>query len=245
MIDFTNRTWKIGNKWQYPHYALLKEMKAQADSILASMYSKSFIETNLKWSMFNSYYFDNSYSQPSFTIEWFRDDSYEYTPSEFIVSYDLVLENTTEERFVQIIFDRKGKILKSHNWNDISEVYNIGLINNKAGHLIDLVLTPNLALDYVKKHNAGIDDKKLSASFQWTPNLGHESSIYNGKWEIYVLQHLYSQNCKSNIGGCKREYYKVYIFNPWNGKLLNQKKMFKEINYGSDWITTKGLINAN
>lgn len=245
MIDFENRTWKRGNTRQFPHYKLLIDMKSKADSILASMYSQNFIDNHLKWSMFNSDYFDKTYSQPSFTISWFEEDSYKYKPSEFIVSYDLIVENTPIEKFVRIIFDRKGRILKSHNWNDLSEVYNIGLIDNKAKSRVDLVMSPNLALDYVKKQNPDIDIKKLSTSFEWIPNVGHESSIYNGKWEINVLQHLYSQNCNSNGSNCKREYYCVYIFNPWSGKFLHRKKMYKEITYGSDWSNTTGFIDAN
>lgn len=68
IINNDNQTWLPIDTMRYPHYKLLGKMKEKADSILQDIYCPEFVTEHLQWNIVNSYYFDSTFSEPSFTI---------------------------------------------------------------------------------------------------------------------------------------------------------------------------------
>lgn len=230
-IDNDNRTWTPADTTRYPHFRLLNRMKLVADSLLRKIYCDAFLNKYLRWNIGDSYYFARNYSQPSFSIGWLRDESYKYQPTEFYVSYDLYESNIKHERAIKLLFDLNGNILGSHQWNNNWTVANRGLEQLDTDSCRNFELSVNDAVSYVRGFISRNDDTTQAYGFLTWASSGEEASIFNGTWRIYVLNPRKVKKKRRSKGSStsERQYYDVYIFNPWTGMFLEQKLMYREI----------------
>ena len=241
IIDNDIPKWTPINTDKYPYYLVLNQMKVKADSIIETIYSDVFIKEQLKWNIFDSYYFDKTSSQPSFSISWLNQDSRKYnSPTEFLVSYDLINSSPRHDNKIQILFDVNGNILKKHEWNNDWTVFNKGLQKLDSKTNRNFVLSENQAIEEAIKCGLKItNDENMSCYLKWESDEVKDTCIYNGSWKIFILNHL--KTIQEGSITCQ-EHYDVWIFDPWTGLLIERKKMYRKVEYGGCFIDFSELI---
>ncbi len=230
-LNFDRPDWIPAVKSDYPHYDLLKKMKSKADSILEGMFSIDFINNHLKWSISGSNYWDKTYEEPNLTISWVKKDSHKYNPTEFYLSYDILLEGRKYENAVRLLIDLKGNILNYHRWNSQWTVYNKGL------EKLDFDSQKNLRISREKAILTAFEyglrpsnSQNARGSMVWVQEEDESSSVFNGNWKYYLLVPKPNDSGRETYGKIKVS-YTVYIFNPWNEEFLEKKSMYKEYSY--------------
>ena len=216
---------------QYPNANILKAMKQKGDSIIKSIYGVSFFNTRVKWNIYDSYYFDKTYvNEPSFTIEWLRDETKnKYRATEFNIRYDVYYGDQRLEEAIQIIIDGNGNLLPSHLWNISWTIYNKGL-EKLAPSIYDFKLSGMEAIELATKFGLQQNDScKVWSELNWKSYEGVDTNIFNGRFVLSVFQELPPTKEKMKYGIRYIRHYRVWEFNPWTKVFLGAKAMDREI----------------
>jgi hypothetical protein len=226
-VDCENGRWYPADTSDYPNYRLLNIMKLVGDSIVKSFFGADFFCKHIRWNMWRSNYFDARYTEePSFAIEWLRDDMKNRGATEFSVNYDLIYNGQIHEEAVKIIFDFLGNILPSHAWNEHWTIYNHGLerFADKGDH--DFKLTYAEAIQQARVHGLKEDsDRLISCNLHWEGNEKNITDPGVGHYRLYVNHRLGEKKIRKT--GKHIVYFDVWVFNPWTKEFIKREKIQK------------------
>ena len=238
-VDNDAGTWIPADTREYPNYAVLNKMKLKGDSIVRSFYGEYFFKKYVSWNIYSSYYFDSAYtSEPSFSIEWLRDDTRnKYTSAtEFYISYNINYEDQLFENAIRIIIDRNGKLLPSHPWNMNWTIYNCGLENvNKSSDLS--LITKSDAFVLAKQQGLKKEaHATVRCVLKWESKKEDEGQIINGRFVFSVTKNVPLTN-KEKEKNVNVVHSTIWLFDPWTKKFIEKREENKapfDLIFGSE-----------
>ena len=222
------------NRTFYPFYELLEKMKAIADSLIISAYSKEFFEKHVRFD-YDCYTYDKEGYVGSWT------EPIERKPSEFLFRYSVRLSGSEWiNEMIGMKIDSNGLYMPDEGFfgdprgfekvkSDYS-TFNIG---------------KNKAIVIAKEHGLiQTDSSEISEFLTWKSF--EKLEFYNGQFLYYITE--YTGKTEYKEGNDRKGIifrFNVYSFNPWTGEFIEKKKMKSIKEWGKNSGHSTGLMNDN
>lgn len=212
-FDHDNGTWIVENKKKYPFYELLNGMKLKADSLIISVYGKSFLEKNTIWNINGSYIYNENESG-SWT------DNLRSKPNKFLFRYNVRLDqNHFYEDMIEFEINSDGKYIP----NQYEQIY--GFEKPIENVKREFNLNYNDAIEKAKKLGLTETDSIKAFAFLKWEGYG-KPELYNGNFRFYVIIKTKTiKDIRPNGRSSVTEKFDVYSFNPWTGDFIEKKRM--------------------
>lgn len=226
IINYDNNKWSVANKDKFPFFDVQQSMIKKGDSIIISKYGLDFFHKHIMWDENRSYVRCGNE-----TKNW--TDKLETLPEEYRLTYNIDLGNEhVFDRMIRIELDITGQILEMKGFEK-DRLYS------------SFQLTYELAIEKAKENGLiETDTSRAFGDLRWETN--RSDSLDNGFFIYYLTQHYKTE--KIDGDGVFYEYFihnyfNVWIFNPWTGELIENKKMKSVLSWEGGHGQNSGLFD--
>jgi hypothetical protein len=215
VIDCDQGTWRVAQLKAYPFFALQRRMKARADSLLVTTYGRQFVQQYTVWNIQGSAIYNGQESG-----NW--TDQLAAPPNRFLFRYDVKLDaQHVYPKLIQFALDARGQLVPDSVTNAF------GLERRLPWSAKRFALRYEAALQLATSRS-GARRQSLTGFLQWD---GLRQANSYGHFRFYIPVPTGSDKDLHPAGRSEiTTHFDVYIFDPWTGALLAQKKM--QTNYG-------------
>jgi hypothetical protein len=236
------------NKAHFPYHDILQRMKATADSLIISIYSKEFFDNHVKFEY--ECYAYNHYKTKFGCCEdsmWTHDYLGSWTepikakPNSFKFRYQVRLHKNDEKGIeLGMDLDSVGNYVPSGDdfWNN----YGFEKVDGeKKSFEIDI----EKAIEIAKRHGLTNTDTSEIGEFLIWENF-KKQTFFNGQYRYYITDLTSKTEYKKGQDRQGIIYrYDVYSFNPWTGEFIEKKKMKSIHEWGKLSGHRTGLLPDN
>lgn len=245
-VDFKNGLWLYVDKDVYLSYELKNSMKLIGDSIIIEKYGEEFFKNNVIFDISDSYVFndDKLNSWENKAEDW--EDTVVSKPEYFYLCYNVKFsEDDIYGDLISIYLDSTGRITK-RRFTESNKAY----INDRFEVVADSLkgsfnLTHSKAL--IIAMNLGLEKNDTSKAFgilKWEKEESEDS--ISGYFRYYLtVQTKVEENIVPEGRSQRITRFDVYSFNPWNGELIEKKKMKSVHSWSEISGYNSGLILDN
>lgn len=216
----------------YPTAKFQSKMQLKGDSILTFIYGESFVTKHLIWSIEGSYIRTDNESD-----NWIG--RLKQKPYIFLLRYSVRLEGKVYPDLVEFEIDSSGNVLE----NEVEKVYGFEKIPAQWPRIF--TLTVDNALSIARQRGlADTPSLKTTSFLSWQKN--SSNVMCSGQFLFYVCQLTNSLDQRQTEGRSRIiDKFVVYIFNPWTGEFIEQKKMKTIRSWDQRSASSTGMLPDN
>ncbi len=229
--DYDRGIWTVVNVKRHRYGKLQDRMRAKGDSLIKAIYGLEFFSKNVVWCIDGSYMY-NSDQQG----DW--DDVFSKEPKKFLLRYNIKFDGThVYDEMIEFELDSVGKFIP----DPYESIYGFEQLPDSADKVFKL--THAMALDISRQHGlVETDTTRAEAFLKWEGLRTH--SLYNGHFRFYVTQRIGSDVVRGARPNhfTRTNHYRVWVFNPWSGEFIDEKKMDQETTWEGAGGYSTGLF---
>jgi hypothetical protein len=227
VIDCDRGTWQVAQLNAYPFFALQQRLKARADSLLAATYGPQFVQQHLVWNVLGSAIY-NAQESGNWT------DQFRSPPTQFLFRYDVKLDaQHVYPDLIEFKLNARGQLAPN------SATYALGLERQHPRTAKGFNLRYEAAMQLVAHRNGAL--RQSLAGFLTWEKLPKANGY--GHFRFYVPVPTGSTKDLHPAGRSQVIYhFNVYVFDPWTGALLTQKKMKSIQGWEANSGSSSGLL---
>jgi len=229
-VNYELDTWTVYNKKLYPNLELLNNIKKKADSLVISFYSELFFKQHVSWDFDEStFYNDKHKGDGDEGISWSK--PVKWKPDKFILRYQIKMDDADlENNLIQLLLDSNGVFIQDEDSREF------GFEKLPPNSPKNFIITYSNAREIAFTKGL-IESDTAKASVFLTTEYIPGKTVYNRHYRIYVVQKYKSEkvDIKSSLTYSKMDHYFVWVFNPWTGDFMGQKKMYTSTHYSQGY----------
>jgi hypothetical protein len=211
--NFDDRSYTIFKKEFYPFKSLLDRIKAQADSLVITVYGMDFFKTHARWNLRSSGFNFGGGRGSSWT------DTTTLKPETFLLRYDIQLDAQLYERMIEFEMDEQGRFIG----NRYEQIFGFEKLSPASSPTF--VLTHEKAV-FLAKQQGLLETGTTKAKAYLTWEGLKTENFYNGYYRFYVIIKTGAiNNIRPEARSSITDKFDVYIFNPWTTEFIGKKKM--------------------